>query len=291
MTHGSNGRRPAQRSDADRDSLLIVLAPRPHSCGACGGSTASPSAQRDPSAAPASGRCLVRGRSAAAVGGPIRRRLHRPGGDDHLLDLGRPAGDQEPAGDRRRVPRRQPEDHGQGRPCRTGTRTGTSSRPGSPAATRPTCSRWTARSSRTTRAATSCSTSSRTSTSHGYDLDPAGRPGRRRLHHARRPVRPAARPERRRALLQQEDVRRGRHPLSRRHVGLGEARRGRQEADPDQRRRQGQPVGLLHRDVRHGELLVVPGLAERRRHHLGRPQDQPRRQRPGRRRPSSSSRT
>ena len=31
----------------------------------------------------------------------------------------------------------------------------------------------------------------------GYDLDPAGRPGRRRLHDPRRPVRPAARPQRR----------------------------------------------------------------------------------------------
>ena len=47
---------------------------------------------------------------------------------------------------------------------------------------------------------------------------------------------------------------------------------------------QGQPVGLLHRELGHGELLVVAGLAERRGHHLGRPQDEPRRQRPGHRR-------
>ena len=108
---------------------------------------------------PPSARPVERG-----VGGPVGRRLHRPAGHDRLLDLGRPAGDQEPAGHRRRVPRRQPEHHGQRRPCPTGTPTGTSSRPGSPAAPLPTCSRWTARSSPTTRAATCCSTSSRTST-------------------------------------------------------------------------------------------------------------------------------
>ena len=82
----------------------------------------------------------------------------------------------------------------------------------------------------------------------------------------RRPVRPAARPQRRRALLQQGDVRRGRHPLPRRHLGLGQAHRGRQAADPrHERRRQDRPVGPLHRDDRHGELLAVAGLAERRR--------------------------
>ena len=66
-----------------------------------------------------------------------------------------------------------------------------------------------------------------------------------------------------------------------------EARRGRQEADDQGRRRQGEPVGLLHRDDRHGELLVRAGLAERRRHHLGRPQDEPRRR--ATRRPAGSS--
>ena len=65
---------------------------------------------------------------------------------------------------------------------------------------------------------------------------PARRPGGRRLHHAGRPVRAAARPQRHRPLLQQEDVRRGRDPLPGRHLGLGEARRGRQEADDPGRR-------------------------------------------------------
>ena len=54
--------------------------------------------------------------------------------------------------------------------CPTGTPTGTSSRPASPAATRPTCSRWTARCSPTTSRATSCSTSSRIIDRDGYDL-------------------------------------------------------------------------------------------------------------------------
>ena len=51
------------------------------------------------------------------------------------------------------------------------------------------------------------------------------------------------------------------------------------------------PVGLLHRDDRHGELLVRARLAERRRHRLGRQEDEPGRERPGGRRASSSSRT
>ena len=45
--------------------------------------------------------------------------------------------------------------------------------------------------------------------------------------------------------------------------------------------RKDDPVGLLHRVDRHGELLVRGRLAERRRHHLARPQDEPRRERPG----------
>ena len=78
------------------------------------------------------------------------------------------------------------------------------------------------------------------------------------------PVRAAARPEHDRPLLQQDDVRRGRHPVPGRHLGLGQAGRGRNQADEAGRRPQ--PVGLLHRDDRHGELLVVPRLAGRRRH-------------------------
>ena len=83
--------------------------------------------------------------------------------------------------------------------------------------------------------------------------DPARRPGRRRLHdRRRRPVRPAARPEHDRPLLQQGHVRRGRDPVPRRHLGLGQAPRGRQAADQArrQRRRRPRPVGLLHRDRR-----------------------------------------
>ena len=67
--------------------------------------------------------------------------------------------------------------------------------------------------------------------------DPARRPGRRRLHdRRRRPVRAAARPEHDRPLLQQGHVRRGRDPVPRRHLGLGEAHRGRQAADQARRR-------------------------------------------------------
>ena len=120
----------------DRDAV-----PRPGAQRERGRRAASPSAaSAPPSAAP----------SDAGYTGPGR--------DDHLLDLGRPGRDQEPAGGRRRVPRREPEDHRQGHRVRLGAPTGTSSRPRSPAAMRPTSSRWTARSSRTTRPATSCST-------------------------------------------------------------------------------------------------------------------------------------
>ncbi len=112
--------------------------------------------------------------------------------------------------------------------------------------------------------------------------DPARRPGRQGLHdRRRRSVRPAAGPEHDRALLQQGHVRRGRHRVSGRHLGLGEARRHREAADQD-RRRQDHPVGLLHRDHRHGELLVGAGVAERRRHHGAGQQDDRARHRPGR---------
>ncbi len=40
---------------------------------------------------------------------------------------------------------------------------------------------------------------------------------------------------------------------------------GKQLTKDDQRRRHHRPVGLLHRDDRHGELLALRGLAERRR--------------------------
>ena len=118
--------------------------------------------------------------------------------------------------------------------------------------------------------------------------DPAGRPGRRRLHDVRwRPVRPPARPQHDRALLQQDDVRRGRPGLPRRELGLGEARRGRHGPhEGRERRRHRRPVGLLHRDDRHGELLELARLAERRRHRQRRQdEDAPRDARGGRRDP------
>ena len=233
------------------------------------------------------GRAVERRPSAAATDAGYTG----PEADDHVLDLGRPAGDQEPAGDRRRVPRRQPEDHGQGRPCPTGSPTGTSSRPASPAATRPTSSRWTARSSPTTRRRDVLLDLKPYIDRDGYDLGQL----------ADQAVADFTTPDGQFGLPRDLNVialfynkkmfDAAGHPLPRRHVGLGEAGRGRQAAHGQGRQRQGQPVGLLHRDHRHGELLVVARLAERRRHHLGRPQDEPRRQRPGRRRASSSCRT
>ena len=90
----------------------------------------------------------------------------------------------------------------------------------------------------------------------GYDLAQLADQGGRGLHDGRRrPVRPAARPQRDRPLLQQGHVRRRRRRLPGRHLGLGQARRGRQAAHQGRRRRRHRrPVGLLHRDDRHGEL-------------------------------------
>ena len=67
----------------------------------------APSAAAPASAAPAGSHRdrRVRGRQPG--------RLHRPARRRSVLDLGRPAGDHEPAGDRRRLPRGQPEHHGQ----------------------------------------------------------------------------------------------------------------------------------------------------------------------------------
>ncbi|MCK7475686.1 MAG: extracellular solute-binding protein, partial [Rhodopseudomonas palustris] len=100
--------------------------------------------------------------------------------------------------------------------------------------------------------------------------DPARRPGRRRLHDGRRrPVRPAARPQHGRPLLQQGDVRRGRASPTRTTPGTGTklVEVGKQLTKDARRRRHRRPVGLLHRDDRHGELLALARLAERRRHH------------------------
>ena len=222
-------------SPVPRRSRRRPRSPRsPSSSAACGGSTTPTGAASAGAPSAARQRRPRRRRRPGASPRPARR-LHRRARHDRVLDLGRPAGDRQPDGARRRVPRRQPGHHGQRRRRPTGTPTGTSSRPGSPAAPRPTCSRWTARCSPTTSRATCCSTSSRSSTGR-LRPDPARRPGRRRLHdRRRRPVRPAARPQRDRPLLQQGHVRRGRHPVSRRHLGLGQARRGRQAADHGRR--------------------------------------------------------
>ena len=146
---GAGGARPPRLLAALAVVALIVAA--------CGGSTATPSA--------VGGRGRHR-RSAAAPASPggQRRRLHRTRRDDRVLDLGRPPGDQEPAGDRRRVPRGQPEDHRQRDRLRLGAVLGQAPDRRSPAATPRTSSRWTARCSPTTSRATSCSTSSRSST-------------------------------------------------------------------------------------------------------------------------------
>ena len=202
-----------------------------------------------------------------AVGGSVGRRLHRPAGDDLVLDLGRPAGDQEPAGDRRRVPRRQPEHHGQRRRVRLGALLGQAPdrpgrrrrtrrlRDGRPALPRLPVPRRAARPEAVHRR-------------DGYDLGqladqavadfttPDGQFGLPRdlnvvaLYYNKKMFDAAG------------------HPVSGRHLGLGQARRGRQEAHPQGRRRQGQPVGPLHRDHRHGELLVRAHVAERRRDRL-----------------------
>ena len=202
---------------------------------------------------------------AVGLGGPERRGLHRASSDHQLLHLGRPGRDQEPAGGRRRLPRGQPEDHGQGhrvglghvlgqapdrdrrRRCAGRLRDGRPPLPGLPVTRRPPGPQAVHRSGR-------------------LRPQPTRRPGRRRLQDAGRSVRRTARPQCRRPLLQQGDVRRRWRAVPGRQLGLGEARRGRPQAD-DRRepRRQTRPVGFLHGDERHGELLVVARLAERRR--------------------------
>ncbi len=163
-----------------------------------------------------------------------------PAGHDHLLDLGRPDRDQEPAGDRRRVPRGQPEHHGQGRPSsdwdpywdklQTGIAGGAA--PDVFAMDGPLFPDYQTRDvlldlkpfiDR-----------------DGYDL--ASSPTRRSPTSRRRDGQFGLPRDLNvdRPLLQQEDVRRGRDPLPGRHLGLGQARRRRQAAD-DQGRRTARP--------------------------------------------------
>ena len=275
------------RHEPDRRHRRPAAAPaRPHrrrapwSSSACGGSTAStPSAaasRRPRRRRRPAGAGLGRRRATPATPAPRRRSATRSGATRR---------DQEPAGDRRRVPRRQPEDHGQGRPCPTGTPTGTSSRPASPAATRPTSSRWTARSSPTTRPRDVLLDLKPFIDRDGYDLGQL----------ADQAVADFTTPDGQFGLPRDLNVialyynktmfDAAEHPVPGRHVGLGEARRGRQEADAQGRRRQDRASGASTPRPRDMEnYWSVARLAERRRHHLGRPQDEPRRQRPGGRR-------
>ena len=124
--------------------------------------------------------------------------------------------------------------------------------------------------------------------------DPAGRPGRGRLHDARRPVRPAARPQRRSpSTTTRRCSTRPVDPVSGRDLGLGEAGRGRQAADRWTRTATARSTqwGFYTETTDMENYWSLARLAERRRHRLGRPQDEPRRQRPRRPAASSSSRT
>ena len=214
---------PRRRLAAILAALAVVVA-------ACGGSTtptgaasagapsvaasAEPPASTDTGASPA-----------ASAGGLHRRPRH-----DHVLDLGRSPGDRQPDRHRGGVPRGQPGHHGQRRRVRLGRLLGQAPdrarrrrgpgrvRDGRAAVPRLPGPRRAARPQAVDRP-------------RRVRPDPARRAGGRRLHHRRRrPVRDPARPEHDRPLLQQGPVRRGRDPVPRRHVGLGQAHRGRQAA-------------------------------------------------------------
>ncbi len=133
--------------------------PRPRRCAASRRSAPSPRCSSAPAAAPRRPRPRRDRRAASPTvdgAGRIRdaRRRRRPrvrgrgrvrdvrgsAGHDHLRDVGRHDRARQPAEDRRRLPGPEPEHHGQGHRSPTGTPTGPSCRPTSPAATRPTCS-------------------------------------------------------------------------------------------------------------------------------------------------------
>src|SRR4051812_1938122 len=98
---------------------------------ACGGSTATTAPAASSAATTAPTPAAARARAGALAGGaPAPPRggarggggprhvdgavtcgLHGPAGDHQVLDLGRPAGDHQPEGDRGCVPRSQPGDH------------------------------------------------------------------------------------------------------------------------------------------------------------------------------------
>ena len=216
--------------------------------------------------------------------GAERRRLHRPRGDDHVLDLGRPRRDQEPAGDRRRVPRGQPEDHRQGHGLRLGHRTGTSSRPAIAGGDAPDVF-----------AMDGPLFPDYQSRDVLLDLKPfIDRDGYDLGQLADQAVADFTTPDGQFGLPRDLNVIALFYNKTMFDAAgipypdetwdwakLVEVAKKLTIKDADGK---AEPVGLLHRDQRHGELLVVARLAERRRHHRGRPQDDPRRQRPGRRR-------
>ena len=164
-------------------------------------------------------------------------------GHDHLLDLGRPDRDQEPAGDRRRVPRGQPEDHRQGDRVRLGPLLGQAPdrdrrrrrarrlRDGRPALPRLPVARRPARPQAVSSTATATTS--------------ASSPTRRSPTSPRRTASTACRATSTSIALyyNKKMFDAAGHPLPGRHLGLGEARRGRQAADDQGRRRQGRASG------------------------------------------------
>ena len=152
-------------------------APAASDAAGVGRSAATGGARRWPAA---SGRCRAQPARSTTPSGATRR--SSPARSRSSTPSGRPPGH-----------------HGRGHGLRLGRLLGQAPDRASPAATRPTCSRWTARSSPTTSRATCSWTSQPFIERDGFDLDRARRRGRRPLHDARRrPVRPAARPQRRR---------------------------------------------------------------------------------------------
>ena len=256
-------------------ALALVVA-------ACGGSTR----HRRPSAAPPAS---ARHRRSAAAPAPRprreRRRLHGTRGDDHVLDLGRPPGDQEPAGDRRRVPRGQPEDHGQRDRLRLGAVLGQAPDRRSRAATRPDVF-----------AMDGPLFPDYQSRDVLLDLKPfIDRDGYDLTQLADQAVADFTTPDGQFGLPRDLNVvalyynktmfDAAGHPLPGRHVGLGEARRGRQEADrsrtPTARPTQwGFYTETTDMENYWSELVWQNGgdIVSRR------PQDEPRRQRRGGRR-------
>ena len=243
-----------------------------------------------PAASPPGPRCC----SGAPVGRGAERR-HRPRGDDRVLHLGRPVRAGRTSKPSSTHSTRQSPTSRSTSPSPTGPPTGTSCRPGLAGGAAPDVFAMDGPLFPDYRVARRAARpDARTSPARRLRPDHARRTRASRDFTTAdgRQFGSAARPQRDRAVLQQGDVRCGRHPLSRRHLGLGQALRGRQAAHHrHERRRPARPVGPLHRDHRHGELLVVARVAERRRHPLARRHDRPCSDTPRPRAASSASRT